>query len=186
MSGVININKYIGKVYNNYTIISFKYFINYKRSRQPFYECVCVCGYKSIIGLWSLRSLKNKMCNKCKSIKRTLPNSQASINMLFNQYIKQAKNRNYEFKISKDKFIELTSKNCYYCNSAPINKFKNQNNSGTYIYNGLDRIDNNKGYIENNIVTCCKNCNRAKSDMKIEEFLKLITNIYNNCAACES
>ncbi len=46
------------------------------------------------------------------------------------------------------------------------------------FYNGVDREDNNKGYIIENCVTACKRCNIAKNNMGLVEFktwLKRIT-----------
>ena len=80
----IDLESYIGNIYNNYTILSFEYIKIYKKSKQPFYKCLCKCGKESIIGLWTLRSLKGKMCNNCKSILRTLPNGSGYL------YIRQA------------------------------------------------------------------------------------------------
>lgn len=39
------------------------------------------------------------------------------------------------------------------------------------IYNGIDRIDNAKGYTIENSVTCCKRCNFAKRNMSYDEFI---------------
>jgi len=49
-----------------------------------------------------------------------------------------------------------------------------------YTYNGLDRIDNAKGYILDNVVPCCKHCNYAKRNMSTEKFYNLIKSIYEN------
>jgi len=47
-------------------------------------------------------------------------------------------------------------------------------------YNGIDRIDNLKGYLKNNIVPCCKFCNTAKSSMSQTEFKEWINRVYEN------
>lgn len=39
-----------------------------------------------------------------------------------------------------------------------------------FLYNGIDRVDSKKGYVAGNVVTCCRNCNQAKSDKSIDEF----------------
>ena len=51
-----------------------------------------------------------------------------------------------------------------------------------YKGNGIDRIDNNLGYTVQNSISCCKKCNYAKHKMSYDEFIELVTNIYNNCA----
>lgn len=44
----------------------------------------------------------------------------------------------------------------------------------------MDRVDSKKGYLINNVVACCWNCNKAKASLSQEDFLRLIENIYNN------
>ena len=46
------------------------------------------------------------------------------------------------------------------------------------IYNWIDRIDSDWWYTKDNTVTCCKYCNRAKMDLKQDEFLSHIKRIY--------
>lgn len=55
--------------------------------------------------------------------------------------------------------------NCEYC--------------GTKEKLGVDRIDNTKGYIKGNCVTCCKWCNMMKKNLSVEDFIKHITKIYD-------
>ena len=42
---------------------------------------------------------------------------------------------------------------------------------------GIDRIDNNIGYVLDNYCSCCISCNVAKGEMTQEEFLKLMRKI---------
>jgi hypothetical protein len=54
-----------------------------------------------------------------------------------------------------------------------------KHSSGNYKYNGLDRVDNNRGYEKDNIVPCCETCNKAKLQMSLGEFLNWIKRVYN-------
>lgn len=84
-------------------------------------------------------------------------------------------------------FLNLSQRNCYYCNSKPSNLYncakdsKNssqfQKDNGNFIYNGLDRIDNNLPHNINNVVTCCKYCNYAKRERSTKEFKEWIINL---------
>lgn len=65
----------------------------------------------------------------------------------------QAKNRGLDFTISYEEFSEIVSRECFYCNGF----FKN----GLV---GLDRIDSNIGYVQGNLVPCCRTCNTTKMD----------------------
>jgi len=44
---------------------------------------------------------------------------------------------------------------------------------------GIDRIDNSKGYIEGNMVPCCKICNWMKSDKSSIDFIQKCKDISN-------
>lgn len=50
----------------------------------------------------------------------------------------------------------------------------------SFRWNGIDRIDSAKGYVEGNVVPCCKFCNEMKSDKSRDEFLQLIAAIYQH------
>ena len=83
-----------------------------------------------------------------------LPKGEASLNYLIRTYKKNAKRRNIRFSLTKDQFRAITKKNCYYCNIAPYAKATNTGRfvNGSYIYNGIDRLDNKKGYTKEKIV----------------------------------
>lgn len=101
--------------------------------------------------------------------------------------LKEKLNIRYKFKglycdLSLNDFSNLIQKNCHYCNAEPSNTFnyKQKHFSFTLKYNGLDRINSSKGYIYGNVVSCCKKCNIAKSDLSYLDFLNLIKRIYKN------
>ena len=68
-----------------------------------------------------------------------------------NIYKKNAKKRNIDFNLTKEDFYFLTQQKCHYCGDMKE-------------YNGIDRIDSNKGYELNNCVPCCEICNKMKLD----------------------
>lgn len=119
-------------------------------------------------------------CRRCYYDRRIKPYEEASKSSLYSRYKCDAKRRNYKFELSKEEFLNLTSKNCYYCNSEPSNIEKSRSNNGDYIYNGIDRVDNDKDYTLDNCVPCCKICNRAKDVMSLKEFKEWVFRIYKN------
>lgn len=96
--------------------------------------------------------------------------------------IDRAKER--EMTIDFETFYTLSQENCYYCGSPPSNKankavaaayasdFAKEN--GDFIYSGLDRLDSSKGHTPDNVVPCCRDCNRMKMDMSLEKFERLV------------
>lgn len=78
-----------------------------------------------------------------------------------------AKRRNLEWNIPKETYFQLIKMNCHYCSF-----FLNETGIG------LDRKDNTKGYTVDNVVPCCKDCNRTRSDhYTYEEMLLLAPTI---------
>lgn len=64
----------------------------------------------------------------------------------------------------------MIQQRCHYCDSPPIVFYKKLKSREGVTYNGIDRVDSSGGYTLNNVVTCCKFCNFAKSRWSVEEF----------------
>lgn len=98
---------------------------------------------------------------------------------VFRYYEANSKRRGIKFKITFEEFKTYIHKNCFYCGAPPSNKMNPSYGYGrvcrsTLMYSGVDRKDNSKGYTLDNVVPCCKRCNRIKSDLfTYEEMLKL-------------
>jgi hypothetical protein len=80
--------------------------------------------------------------------------------VIWNHYVKGAKKRGIPFALSRTHFQELIVKPCFYC------KYHKEGE-----VNGIDRVDNQKGYIENNVVPCCETCNVLKGSQHPQEFI---------------
>lgn len=176
----IDVNSFVGKQYDKITILQFEYFKQYKKSRQPFFKCVCDCNNEFVIGLWALKT-KSKILKSCGcsfAEAKRLPGDEACFNRVYQMYYSAATKREYKFKLDKIIVRKLTSDNCHYCGIEPFLEMKSDNNVDSYKYNGIDRIDNTKGYLEDNVVTCCITCNKAKSTLTYEEFIDWVKRIY--------
>jgi len=97
---------------------------------------------------------------------------ESSFYALLAGYKKSAANRSMEFTLSDEQFLQLTVCDCHYCGVEPSQKFKTSTGFGPYIYNGIDRIDNNIGYVIENCVSCCKKCNFLKRSSTSSEFIE--------------
>lgn len=164
-----------GKIFGDLTVISRD--IEKERvvkSKRPHWICLCSCGKQ--ISLLSEPLLLGKAisCN----YKRKLEKGEAAFNFLFRNYKNGAKVRNLEFSLSKEEFKELATKSCFYCGENP--SYIARKGNDTCTYNGIDRIDNNKGYVLNNVVPCCGICNNAKKELGKDEFIKWIQKTYLN------
>jgi len=142
--------------------------------------CSCECGnIKSVISS-SLKTGVTKSCGCLQKEKAKLTGTLfrskgkgvSAFNTLFYSYRSEARKRNLEFKLSETEFKELISNKCFYCNSLPANVFFKNNKNGELRYNGIDRVDNTKGYLIKNVVPCCKHCNMSKKDRTLKEFVQ--------------
>jgi hypothetical protein len=78
-------------------------------------------------------------------------------------YKNSAKASGRVFTLSKELFYNLLESDCYYCGDSP---------SGKAECNGIDRVDNSRGYEEDNVVPCCSICNTAKSTLPLDEWIR--------------
>lgn len=114
-----------------------------------------------------------------KSVRKSSWNAKDSrslaITQLFYTYNFQAKTRGYIFSLEKEEFVNLIFSHCSYCNAPPSNC--KMTNRGHVMYNGIDRLDNDRGYELDNVAPCCITCNRMKNKLGNEQFLEHLLQI---------
>lgn len=143
--------------------------------------CRCDCGNQHKVSMKNLTNGDTKSCgclyNETRK-SRLLPDGIADFNNLYATYRNGAERRNINFNLDIEQFKNLTSKNCHYCNKAPLQRASRSKMTTYYPHNGIDRIDSSSGYEIDNVVPCCERCNRLKMKMGYEEFLNAIKEIY--------
>lgn len=143
--------------------------------------CRCDCGNQSVVVGVNLRSGVSRSCGCYRRDRCCIPMGQASLNLTVRRMRGSAKHRNIGWVLSLDEAKDLIVKSCYYCGIRPSQKGVSRRGiNGISFYNGIDRVNNLLGYSIDNVVSCCKRCNAAKSAMTIDEFRELINNIYKN------
>ncbi len=142
------------------------------------WRCKCSCGNEELIHGGSLKHQDKIACTKCsraRAAKKLSKDPQeVKANRLYRQYKRNAAIRDYSFSISNNLFKQIIKENCYYCGKKP------QANANGLICTGMDRVDNTKGYTEDNIKSCCKVCNIMKNNMQKAEFIEHIQLIISN------
>jgi hypothetical protein len=128
-------------------------------------------------------------------MRKGLEPTEAAYRKLYSRYKKGAKKRKIGFELGLAHFIQLTKLNCFYCGIGPSTKTNPLLGSGysdeklslsSIVYNGVDRIDSNRGYRKDNVVTCCESCNVSKRDLNITEFFKWAKRLSQNINLLES
>lgn len=144
------------------------------------WNCICDCGNRTTVLGYNLRNGNTKSCGCLRGNGGGWKDSRASFNKLFGNYKRMAKKRGLNFTLSKKQFRKLTTNNCYYCGGKPKQVLKNVRPliHGNFIYNGIDRVNNDLGYTLKNCVPCCGRCNRWKSSITKNEFLAGIDEIH--------
>lgn len=91
--------------------------------------------------------------------------------MLYSAIRYGAIRRGIDFDLSLEHLSKLISSPCHYCMYCGGNRFCNNGYPGeSYRHNGIDRVDNMQGYTLTNCVSCCKVCNRSKSNMSLAQW----------------
>jgi hypothetical protein len=185
-----NIGKKFGRLEVAYIIKNGKYYE---------YICVCECGEQCSVKSYSILNGKQVSCGcyqKEQHIKRLTgePNKGRklgglpSFRYLWHTYNRNARKRDIEFSLTEEQFQKLTKGICYFCGQEPNREVKHHltrrnkklyNYNNHYLHNGVDRLDNNKGYTLDNCVSCCRTCNVAKGTQTEKDFLDWITKVYN-------
>jgi hypothetical protein len=149
------------------------------RAKQSIWLTRCDCGTEAEVTAGSLRGGKSCGClsREISGRSRRLAPGRSGRNSLLLSYKDSAAKRNFEWKLSDDEFDLITKQNCFYCGVPPSQKSISTKSHSTtlehrtYIYSGIDRVDNSRGYESDNVVSCCKICNRAKDIMTQEDFI---------------
>lgn len=150
-----------------------------KGSRGAFWKVICNCGKIKVVRGKNLINGDTNSCG-CWSKEQKSQNKLDPKKVAFNRYLDSyksgAKSRKLEFSLSEEQIWELLRENCLYC-GVPPKEVKFVGKAG-FLANGLDRLDNCKGYTVENTVPCCKICNSMKSKMSVEEFKQHIERIH--------
>ena len=152
-----------------------------KYYKKRMWLCKCDCGNMTEANTGSLTCDKKKSCG-CLTSTKSAENSiksrykivkqDAGYRSIYSSYKLNAKSRKFDFNIDFDYAVSIMKSDCHYCGIEPSNTYmKSYYNA---IYNGIDRVDNTKGYEMDNIVSCCKMCNIAKNNNTEEYFLQWV------------
>lgn len=185
-----------GERYNRLVVLKRSQNSNYGKVQ---WLCRCDCGKETIVGGGLLSSGNTKSCGCWKAENGKIqgqkhknkmlefyPGNLSAILRMYGGYKIGAKKRGLDFDINIEEFKTITQKPCHYCGIDPSQKITTTHNKDvSYIHNGIDRKNNNFGYIKENVVPCCKTCNYAKGKLTKDEFATWIKRVYKNFVVLE-
>lgn len=117
---------------------------DHRNASRSSYECLCDCGQTKRVGLAALTRGHTTSCG----CRRRLAPGEANFNVLFRIYQKTALRRGLSFELSEDQARTIFASNCFYCGVRPTLIKNTRGSFGSFIYNGIDRLDNSIGYIQ--------------------------------------
>lgn len=98
------------------------------------------------------------LCKECTNFKRKNSLTKAISGLIFG-----AEERKLKVELSKEQLMKEMAQPCYYCKE--INNIEHYDKRDPVIgnFNSLDRVDNGKGYVQGNVVSCCWRHNGEKN-----------------------
>lgn len=138
--------------------------------------CHCVCGKEQVVSAMHLRRGDKRSCG----CRKKLPKGEASFNAIYRSVRDNAGKRSKKFELTKEQVRDIVTQPCQYCGAAPAQTMTDSRFNGTFKYNGIDRVNNSRDYVEDNVVPCCKICNYAKRTQTLAEFKSWLTRAYKH------
>lgn len=155
---------------------------NTQKQTVRYWFCTCDCGGTKVIRgthavgnpKWGTRSCGclSKEMHKSALWHIKSRREGTAFRLALSRYKQNARHRNLVWELSDEQFRELTSSPCYYTGKLPATISKARSGEA-YVHNGIDRVDNTKGYFIENCVPCCQEINLMKMDLTKETFLEL-------------
>jgi len=170
----------IGQTFGRLTVVRQGYRPSGHKSRAKYWACRCSCGTEKNIRADGLLRGAIKSCG-CLQREGTFKNKYGGSparNALVSNYRLEARKRGLPFELTHEQCEHLFLEKCFYCKVPPSQSASfGHRRQYTIVHNGIDRVDNTKGYLLGNVVPCCKTCNSAKGTLSLSDFKKWIAKI---------
>jgi hypothetical protein len=158
-----------------------------KKAGHVMWNALCECGQETVVLPHNVVIGRTTSCGCKRSEYYKLPHRKYTPAISSARAVWQGHYSECDF----DTFLALSQQPCHYCRRLPFRTYniakrdigyrtfsENQFQNGSFTYNGLDRVDSAQGHTPDNVVACCWDCNSAKMDRTMEEFLAHIVRMY--------
>jgi hypothetical protein len=156
--------------------------------RQVAWLVLCDCGREKSCLSRYLRHGRTKSCGGKGCLVQSLPPARQKMPIedvaarkIMSKYWHGAKKRNLEVSLTIEQVKLLTASRCHYCGQPPSNPMKARGLK--VLYSGIDRVENGKGYVIENVVPCCYPCNLMKGSRSVEDFISHVKKILEHSSA---
>lgn len=121
-------------------------------------------------GHWNTRCRAPLSEEQKAALSRSCRKPGTAFRLVLVQYKTDAKKRGYSWELTDEEFRTLTQQPCFYGDCPPSNIHTSRNGQEVFTYNGVDRLDNSKGYTLDNCVPCCRPHNQMKMAFTLDQF----------------
>ena len=150
---------------------------------EAHWKCICVCGTTKIVSGGSLRHGRTVSCGCFQSEQIANRNKAGRITepwlVDMKQYVRRLNyvssrwRQTHPWALSLEDYKRLVTARCYYCGRLPDQEPRSSLMREMSVKrNGIDRVDNTKGYAPTNCVPCCTTCNREKGFQSHDAFIE--------------
>ena len=146
--------------------------------RDSLSRCLCDCGRQVTVRNYAVRKGWVKSCGHLRH--ERIPEGVASKNSALRSLKTAARARKLQWSLTDDAAFVFMAQPCYWCGREKVNQMQGglrpdgtSRYRGAFRYNGLDRLDNGKGYVLGNVVACCGRCNRSRGALLTHDFIEM-------------
>jgi 5-methylcytosine-specific restriction endonuclease McrA len=164
---------------------------NKKKWGEFYWFCQCDCGkHRLVLGSRLKRGLtKHCGCAPISKVRKGYKDRELTLwKKVYASMSCGARQRKIKMELSLQEVIDISRKSCFYCGrpnsliredyiSGP-NDYRKLMSDKIIKFNGIDQIKAGEGYKSNNVVSCCKDCNRSKGTLSLEEFGEFLSRAY--------
>ena len=119
------------------------------------------------------RTMRDSGCQQCAIEYRAKKKRVGALEKAYRTFVRACTRYNKANELGLEEWSELVLSDCSYCGDPPSRRVSGYNT----MINGIDRIDNDMGYLVENVTTCCWRCNKMKGTMSKDDFLRQVNKI---------
>lgn len=137
------------------------------------WTCLCDCGSKITAVASNLALGKHKGHCGCLPHGKIIPDNGAFIRNKILSLKNRAKKYGREYNLTTGQVKLIVTLPCFYCGSHNefTTRIKRKNGFVLFKSMGIDRVNNNAGYVSGNVVPCCHYCNTSKKNKDAKEWM---------------
>lgn len=169
-----------GLVFGHLTV---KEYAGQDKKKRALWAVVCVCGKECVKQSYHLVRGATTSCG-CERNAAKRGGSETTKNISYKTHQKRAREKGIAY-LTREAWSEIVVRPCHYCRGYDMRGYRTATSMSDSVFetmiiplNGVDRVDNARGYEPENCVPCCYACNRAKGSMSYGEFVEHVRKMY--------